>query len=63
MAAKVGRRSRRGSGRVQRMPWAVLDKAVVAVQGHSGKWVAGSAVVSGIAVEIAVAGRVQAMGE
>ena len=63
LAAKVGRWSRRGSGLVQRMPWAVLNTAVVAVVGLRGKWAAGRSGVNGIAVENAVADKVRAMGE
>ena len=63
MAAKVGRRSRRGSGLVQRMPRGVLDMAVVAAEDRREKWAAGRAVGSGIAVETAVDDKVRAMGE
>ena len=63
LAAKVGRWSRRESGLVQKMPWAASNTAVAAVEVHRGKWAAGRAVVSGIAVETAVADKVRAMGE
>ena len=63
LAAKGGRWSQRGSGLVQKMPWAVSNTAVAAVEVHHGKWAAGKAVVSGIAVETAVADKVRARRE